>query len=253
MDERFLVFLDIDGTLAKHEKVIKENIDAIRKVREKGHLVFINTGRGYQNIPEYIRNADYIDGFVAGIGAHIVIKEETIFSNPMDKDLINGVVNAFLGSKHYVFFEGEDSLIQIGTVPLNNIKLCITEKDGYTGELLKHKISKFTIMNQGEYTKEQKEALNAVRLIDMNRYCEGTMKENSKGEGLKRVAEYYNIPIERTIAMGDSKNDIEMLKSAGTAVVMGDGQIEAKQYADFVSVSCQQGGVKHALEKLLLK
>ena len=253
MDEKFLVFLDIDGTLAKHEKVIKENIEAIQKVREKGHLVFINTGRGCQNIPQYIRSADYIDGFVAGIGAHIVINGKTIFSNPMDKDLINGIVNAFLGSKHYVFFEGEDSLIQIGTVPSNNIKICITEKDGYKGDLLKYKLSKFTAINQGEYTQKQKDALNAFRLVDMTRYCEGTMKDNSKGEGLKRVAEYYNIPIKRTIAMGDSKNDIEMLKTAGISVVMGDGQIEAKEHADFVSVPCEEGGVAYAIEKLLLK
>ena len=53
--KRYAIFIDIDGTLyTSANGTPKVNIEAIKRVREKGHLVFINTGRSYGYIPEEI-------------------------------------------------------------------------------------------------------------------------------------------------------------------------------------------------------
>ena len=45
-ENRFAVFLDIDGTLISDSfRIPQENLDAIAAARAKGHMVFINTGR----------------------------------------------------------------------------------------------------------------------------------------------------------------------------------------------------------------
>ena len=53
--------------------------------------------------------------------------------------------------------------------------------------------------------------------------------------------------------MGDSVNDIDMLKNAGTAVAVGNASDKIKEIADFVSTPSREGGVAYALQELLLK
>ena len=46
-DEKFAVFLDIDNTLMSEGIIPEKNIQAIKKVRENGSFVFINTARSF--------------------------------------------------------------------------------------------------------------------------------------------------------------------------------------------------------------
>ena len=48
-NEKYAVFLDIDGTLYS-SGIPEENRIAIKKARENGHMIFINSGRAMGNI-----------------------------------------------------------------------------------------------------------------------------------------------------------------------------------------------------------
>ena len=50
------------------------------------------------------------------------------------------------------------------------------------------------------------------------------------------MSEYYRIPIENIIAIGDNINDIPMIKEAGLGVAVGNAVPELKQVADLVTV-----------------
>jgi hydroxymethylpyrimidine pyrophosphatase-like HAD family hydrolase len=52
----------------------------------------------------------------------------------------------------------------------------------------------------------------------------------------------------RTIAVGDSANDLPMLRAADVSVCMGNGTDAAKAEADFVTRSIHDDGVFHAFE-----
>ena len=54
---------------------------------------------------------------------------------------------------------------------------------------------------------------------------------------------YYNIPKERTIAIGDGHNDIELLKEASISVAMKNANPELLQYAKYVTDSYDKQGV----------
>ena len=58
--------------------------------------------------------------------------------------------------------------------------------------------------------------------------------------------------IKDTIAFGDSSNDKEMLKTVNTAVVMGNGSDDIKQYADFITDDIDNDGLAKAMESLNL-
>ena len=66
--------------------------NAIKKVQENGDYVFISTGRPYALLDEKILNFGF-DGFILANGAHVIINNETIYSEPIDKEFIKDIVN----------------------------------------------------------------------------------------------------------------------------------------------------------------
>lgn len=73
----------------------------------------------------------------------------------------------------------------------------------------------------------------------------------SKGSAIKTLAEHEGIDLHDVLAIGDSENDIEMIKAAGIGVAMGNGSEELKRSADFVTDSVSDDGFCRAIEKLI--
>lgn len=65
-------------------------------------------------------------------------------------------------------------------------------------------------------------------------YLEIIHPEVSKGAALARLAGELGIPIEETVAVGDSFNDIEMVEAAGLGVAVANAIPELKAVADVV-------------------
>ncbi|MBR2036785.1 MAG: HAD hydrolase family protein, partial [Lachnospiraceae bacterium] len=67
------------------------------------------------------------------------------------------------------------------------------------------------------------------------------------------LAEYLNIPIENTIAVGDAENDIPMLEAAGLGVAMKNASDDIKQHADYITkLDNNEGGVGEVIRKFML-
>ena len=58
--------------------------------------------------------------------------------------------------------------------------------------------------------------------------------------------------MERTIAVGDSDNDIEILKTAGLSVAMGNARPHIKEISDVIVADNNHGGCAKAIYKYLL-
>ena len=83
-------------------------------------------------------------------------------------------------------------------------------------------------------------------------YFELYYKETSKGNALKRICEYYNIPLKDLIVFGDATNDVEMFEVAGTSVLMSNAKYDLKDKTTMVSVKDNNhNGIYHTLKKLL--
>ncbi len=72
---------------------------------------------------------------------------------------------------------------------------------------------------------------------------------DNKGEALKYLADYYNIPLELTVAVGDNLNDLPMILVAGTGVAVGNAAPALKKAATFVSVTNNEGALAQIIEK----
>lgn len=74
----------------------------------------------------------------------------------------------------------------------------------------------------------------------------------SKGTGLAALAELLDIPMDAIIAVGDSYNDLPMLRVAGLAVGMGNANDSVRAAADAIVADNNHGGCAEAVDRFLL-
>lgn len=79
---------------------------------------------------------------------------------------------------------------------------------------------------------------------------ETTINGISKAHGLLELCKELGCTADNTIAFGDSDNDMDILRTAGFAVVMGNGEEGVKKHADFITKSVSEDGVVHAIKTL---
>jgi hypothetical protein len=72
-----------------------------------------------------------------------------------------------------------------------------------------------------------------------------------KGRALQLLGETWNIRLEDMAAMGDSDNDLTMLRAVGWPVSMGNATEEVKAAGRMVTRGNDQGGVAYAIHQLL--
>jgi HAD superfamily hydrolase (TIGR01484 family) len=71
----------------------------------------------------------------------------------------------------------------------------------------------------------------------------------SKASGLEGVAERLGVAREHVLAIGDGRNDIEMLQWAGRGVAMGQAPDEVKEAADAVTETVENDGAALELRR----
>ena len=79
-----------------------------------------------------------------------------------------------------------------------------------------------------------------------------THPQAQKGIALDVLCQLLDIPVENTLALGDSGNDESMLKRAGLGIAMGNAPDFIKQIADGVSERSDRDGAAIAVERYAL-
>lgn len=74
----------------------------------------------------------------------------------------------------------------------------------------------------------------------------------SKGAALAWFARHMGVEIAETLAIGDSANDISLLRAAGLGVAMGNAVAEARAVAGAFTATNAEDGVAQALERYIL-
>ena len=98
-----LLFFDIDGTLITLDKrhVMPESTKkALKRAKEKGHKIFINTGRVKTAIDKHLLQFGF-DGLVCGCGTYIEYEGKEIYHQRISKDKCV----EYAGKLHHYGFE----------------------------------------------------------------------------------------------------------------------------------------------------
>ena len=132
----------------------------------------------------------------------------------------------------------------------------ILAKNGYVVDSLEplckravEKVNLLCIPEEQRQTVVQELNQIAVSAVWSSRNCmEITHPLADKGRGLERVCSLLGIPAENTMALGDSGNDIAMLRRAGLGVAMGNAPDFVKEAADVVTDRFDEDGAAKAIE-----
>ncbi|MBV9439150.1 MAG: HAD family phosphatase [Candidatus Eremiobacteraeota bacterium] len=79
--------------------------------------------------------------------------------------------------------------------------------------------------------------------------CAVLNRDASKKNALARLCADFQIPAERVLAIGDSRNDIPMLRWAGIGVAMGNALPEVRESVRYVTAPNDRDGVARAIER----
>ena len=82
---------------------------------------------------------------------------------------------------------------------------------------------------------------------------EATAAGVDKGSGLRKLCDLLDVEIGRVIAVGDSDNDIPMLRAAGLGVAMGNANERVKAVADWIAPSLDEDGVAATIQRWVLE
>lgn len=91
---------------------------------------------------------------------------------------------------------------------------------------------------------------HSIEIVDTGFAVHIKSKQINKGSGLKRIAQLMGIDAKDFVAIGDSPNDIEMLKTSGFGIAVGNAHPALKEVADMVTQNKYGAGVAEALRYL---
>ncbi len=268
-----LVAIDCDNTLIKSDgEIHQDNIIAINKLLDKNIKVVIATGRNDILVKEYIDEAGFKEEVVISCnGACIrdLKTNKTIKSSCIPKEKVKEIIDVCHKEDiEATFFTFEKSY---STKPRSLELQTTISKTHYTKKLKTSIKNNFDedfdkVIAENDFFKMVIIELDPQKLLEFrsifrkiknvsafisSKHCLDIVAEGvSKGSALAEYAESLGIDIAHTIAIGDSENDIEMLKTAGFAIAMGNASQDVKDVCDFVTEDNNNGGVAVALNKI---
>lgn len=269
-----LLFLDIDGTLTSpgSNEPPESALAAIRAAQDKGHKVFLCSGRNYDMLKPLLKFG--FDGAVASGGGFVFAGDEILYDCPMtDKQrklalklLKDGGVLRTIEARDASYCdEGMGEFLQQssgGNSELLRWREALEKDLGILpmSEYDDRPIYKVVFMcsDEGQLASAREELEDEFTFLVQDlagaNCINGELinKKFDKGTGIRLVAERFGMTLADTVGFGDSMNDLEMIQTVGTSVCMDNGSPKLKEISDIICPSVTEDGLMWAFRKLNL-
>ena len=279
-----LIALDMDGTFLNHKKEIpEENKQAVFDAIKAGHQVMICSGRPHGHLMKYLKEEGLGALPVSACnGSLSIVDGQTIDVRGMDKTVAKQAFD-WLNAHEYPFniYTNEDIYSQVDMIERARVALELVPPEVASGhinlDMLEAYIAKNNVVKIQSFddippeiqvlkfyvftpAPKEKKAFETFAHTLPGLTVTSSFGDNveisdalgHKGTGLKAVADYFNIPMEDTVAMGDNFNDEGMLAVAGLAVAMENGEPGVKEMCHVTTLSNDACGVAYAIYNYVL-
>lgn len=263
------VFVDLDGTLLTDNKMVcARNQRAINKALEQGHHLIVTTGRPLESALLGAENAGlnkkgcYIISYNGAL-IYDCTKKEIIFEKHLEhhtvKELFERAREKGLHIQAYcegkVWCEADTDEVRHyhanGKMPYEihrDVPMELTEPTrkciviSFDEEVLNNFRDENKIWEKGRAYSE----------FSTKSYLEYLPEGISKGQGIVEMSKLLGFSMKDTIAIGDERNDISMIQTAGIGVCMKNGMKQVKDVADYITRSDNnEGGVGEVIERFI--
>ncbi len=272
-----LICIDMDGTLLDNDhNVSNENKQALIEARDKGIVIAITTGRLFTSAKYYSDLIGINAPIISSNGAYIREKDSSkvIYESALSLDECLEIYDISRKYSFETYFNTHNTAIS-STEFKEDHAYAITNKLLKEEDKIKFKVApdlkdilrelegdvlkSISINKSSENDDELLEAKN--EFINLNKYevvssglhnFEVMKKGTSKGNAVKQLAEILGITRDEIMCIGDSENDLSMIKFAGIGVCMGNGLDLLKEEADYITDTNINSGVAKAIRKFAL-
>ena len=259
--ENVLICTDLDGTLlGSDNKISRENLEAIEYFKSEGGFFTFITGRMPSCAEElfYAAKPNVPFGCINGGGLYDGVGKKYINTVELDKEallLVEYVDKEFpevgiqIDTFENIYFSKESTAMQWFRKVTGKPNLVRHYQD--VNEPMAKVV--FGDMNS-ERISRLAEALDAHPLGKSFSFTRSESylyeilpKGINKSAALTALCAHLGIPIERSIALGDYNNDVEMLGAAGIGIAVANATDAAKAVADVVTVSNDEHAVARVI------
>lgn len=269
-----MIAVDMDGTLLKDNKEVSDiNKEAIRRACESGVKVVVCTGRIFTSAKAYAKIIGSLAPIIASNGAYIREKDknEVVYEKTLEKENLVKVVNLAKEGGFYPHIYTTNTIytekLIFSSKNYATWNESLAEKDRVIIEIVDD-LNEVIESNRYQFIKavvmgDDVDKLNLLRkkiseevevsiMSSVHNNFEVTAFGTSKGDGVRRLAEFYGITKDEVICIGDSENDISMIEYAGMGVAMENAPQYIKDKANYVTDSNEDDGVASVIEKFIL-
>ncbi len=269
-DNYDMLVLDVDGTLVGSDKQISENTRrAIIEAQKRGKTVAIASGRSIAGIRKTAANIslEQYGGYVIAYNGTTVVNCKTgecIYNQMVPQEMVKPVYEAAKkagvgivvyndNTKEMVSGNGLNEYIKADAMACD---VTINEAHDFV-KAINFPFNKFLLSGTPAYMAEVEKIMDKEFGDRMNVfrsdpfYVELLPRYVDKGVAVEKLVKHLEIPREKVICIGDSYNDMPMLRFAGMGVAMGNAQKEVKEMADYVTASNDEDGIVNVIDKFM--
>lgn len=269
-----LIALDLDGTLFNNQsRISEENIKAITQATAAGINVVISTGRPFCGLPfEAIKGTGIKYAITANGSAIYEIKAgKCLYENCLDDEVAFSIINylmdkrvhmdAFIAGQGYSPYKCLDDAKKL-QMPASLKEYIMTTRK---------RVNDIIDLMRENHSHMQKMTINFPKDENGNFYCRDEVYDHlisnpditvvsggygnleytkagvTKGVALQKLADILNVPIEETMAVGDTENDLSIVQAAHIGVAMGNATDQLKAHADYITDTNENDGVAKAI------
>ncbi|HSF26090.1 MAG TPA: HAD family hydrolase [Actinomycetes bacterium] len=252
-----LVALDVDGTLSDYDGRISEPVRRmVSRVRERGAHVVLATGRSVLATRPIAETLGLDAGLMvcsngavlAGITPPVVLEATTFDPSAAVRALLELAPDTLVAVEDV----GRGYLV---TEPFPDGELMGEQTVCPLAEMMGRPVTKVVLRRpdstpEAFFTLVEQAGLHGVNYaIGYSAWLDVLPRNVSKASTLERVRRQLGVASSATLAVGDGRNDLEMLAWAGWSVAMGNASPEVQDAADEVAWPVTEDGLVRALAR----
>lgn len=268
-----LIASDLDGTLLCNDQSLsKENAQAIEEMARRGVEFALSTGRTYGEILPMLRKNPHIRWYLCSDGGLIYDKKEGKSYTALIRDCLQKQLLDILFSSDCLFTAHCNGVSYYDAQRASPEDFAHCNVSEYFQQLLAECDQAVTEFRDFCYRMEGIEQITAFfhseqELVRCRELLQNTgLVETAwtppcymeiyhtcagKGRALLKLADILGIPPEQTIAIGDTANDISIIKAAGLGLATANAKQALKDVADAVICSNEDHVAQYALTHYL--